>query len=117
VSLLLRSPQKKKKSAPVPSRPPVSNRKKQPHPPVFSQSKMQDFESNSPKNEDYFTYETTEPDSFESQSDTAFSQNTPVENFQQPIENEQQKNLNLKFDDEEIQKGIIYSIILKRPDF
>ena len=119
VSLLLRSPQKgKKKSAPVSPQPPrVPKPKSPPYTPEFSQSKMQNFETNSPKNESYFTYETLEPESFgPPEGDTTFHDSLG-ENNQQIIENEQQNNSNLKFDDEEIKKGIIYSIILKRPDF
>ena len=78
---------------------------------------MQDFSPNSPKNEDYFTYETLEPEEGMPAAMTSFSQSNSVKNDKQMTENEQQKNLNMKWDEDEIKKGIIYSIILKRPEY
>jgi hypothetical protein len=84
---------------------------------TVSQSKMQDLSPNSPKNEDYFTYETVEPEILDPTVSDVFSQSNAVENDQQNPENEQQKDSILKWDEDEIKKGIIYSIILKRIDY
>lgn len=82
-----------------------------------STPKMQNFKQNSPKNEGYFTYETLEPENSESLPTTLDAAGLSVENYQQITENEQQKNINLELSEEEIKKGIVYSIILERPDF
>lgn len=82
-----------------------------------SAPKMQKLEPISPKNEGYFTYETLEPENSESLPTTLGAAGLSVENSQQITENEQQKNVNLEFDTDEIKKGIIYSIILEKPDF
>ncbi len=82
-----------------------------------SQPKMQNFTSNSPKKEEYFTYETLEPENLETVPTTTNTTDLSGENYQQIAENEQQKNLDLKFDEDEIKKGVVYSIILEKPDF
>ena len=71
---------------------------------------MRKSEQNSPKNESYFTYETLEPENL---TDPVSPSTYPNSS----IENEQQNTIDLKFDEEEIKKGLIYSIILEKPDF
>lgn len=78
--------------------------------------KMRDFESNSPKNESYFTYESLETEKIDPPTVSPDFHNSTVENLQQIPENEEQNNIKLNFDKEEIQKGIIYSIIFKKLD-
>lgn len=107
-------PQPQPEAAP---KPPVNRTQKTQKQSRPSKPKMQDFESNSPKKEDYFTYETLEPENLDSVPTTPNTSDLSGENNQQIAENEQQKNLNLEFDDEEIKKGVIYSIILEKPDF
>lgn len=80
-------------------------------------SKMQNFETNSPKNENYFTYETLNPEDFISPSPSTILPDSSVENYQQTTENERQSKVKLNLDEEEIKKGIIYSIILEKPEF
>ncbi len=72
---------------------------------------------NVPKNSEFFTYETLDKEGHPLFSETKSSQNSTVEKTQQYADNEQVKNIDLQFDMNEIQKGFIYSIILKRPDF
>ena len=120
VTLLVNADKKgKKQKKPVGSapNPPVRQGQNKPRRPSVSQSKMQDFKTNSPKNEGYFTYETLETDNLSPLTDTPVSQEFSVEDNQQIIENEKQKNVKLSFDEEEIKKGIIYSIILERVDY
>ncbi len=78
---------------------------------------MRKSEQNSPKNESYFTYETLEPENLTDPVSPSTYPNSSIENEQQIIENEQQNTIDLKFDEEEIKKGLIYSIILEKPDF
>lgn len=85
--------------------------------PKAKQPKMRKMETNSPKNEEYFTYETLEPETFTSGTPTPISSDSFSENYQQNAENEQQNNINLELDANELKKGVIYSIILKKPDF
>ena len=76
---------------------------------------LEDFDVNSSKNEEYFTYETIEPEISENFDEVAFYSQKSVEKIQQTTENEEVKNIELQFDNEEIKKGIIYSIILEKP--
>jgi hypothetical protein len=78
---------------------------------------MRKTETNSPKNDEYFTYETLEPESFTPATTTSTVSNSSAENEQQNAENEQQNNINLELDADELKKGVIYSIILEKPDF
>lgn len=86
-------------------------------PPKAKQPKMRKSEKNSPKNEEYFTYETLEPENFTSATSTPSPTDSSAENYQQNAENEQQNNINLELDADELKKGVIYSIILEKPDF
>lgn len=81
------------------------------------QPKMRKSEAKSPKNEEYFTYETLEPESFTPATSTPTSSDSSAENYQQNAENEQQNDIHLDLDADELKKGVIYSIILEKPDF
>lgn len=72
---------------------------------------------NYPKSEGDFSYETLSDGDFENLKENRDSQNLTVEKNIQSIDNEQLKNIDLQFNTDEIKKGIIYSEILKRPDF
>lgn len=92
----------------------VQKTKKKSH---SDKTKMRDFPQNSPKNEGYFTYETLDTyDNADLNTAPKKSENIS-ERKEQLVENEGKNELKLKMDEEEIQKGIIYSIILERPDF
>lgn len=70
-----------------------------------------------PKTEENFSYENISDEDFENLKEENVSQNSTVEKNIQSVDNEQTKNIDLQFNTEEIKKGIIYSEILKRPDF
>lgn len=72
---------------------------------------------NYPKYEENFSYENLSDEDFENLKEENVSQNPTVEKNIQSIDNEQSKNIDLQFNTDEIKKGIIYSEILKRPDF
>ncbi|MBP5556729.1 MAG: hypothetical protein J6X65_03345 [Bacteroidales bacterium] len=113
------STRRKPKKSPVASSAEIPDGDK-PNPgrsPKFKQPKMRKSEQNSPKNESYFTYETLEPENLTDPVSPSTYPNSSIENEQQIIENEQQNTIDLKFDEEEIKKGLIYSIILEKPDF
>ena len=68
-----------------------------------------------PKNQDYFTYETYEPEIKEEIPKEETSSKESVEKNVQNIDNEIEKTPPISLDMDELYKGIIYSEILKRP--
>ncbi|MCQ2279245.1 MAG: hypothetical protein MJZ49_00385 [Bacteroidales bacterium] len=108
---------KKKKTSPPPQQ-------QRPSEAVFNSiSEDEDFQhlrknqQKCPKNEEDFSYENISDEDFENLKEENVSQSTTVEKNIQSVDNEQTKNIDLQFNMEEIKKGIIYSEILKRPDF
>lgn len=105
------------------------NGRNQPVPPVASPPPINVFETKkkvsplakkstkTPKNEGFAVFEHVPIESVDKSHSSPGYQNPFVENIQQSIDNEQQNNIDLQFDTEEIEKGIIYSIILKRPEY
>lgn len=93
----------------------VSPNRESKNAPIAEDASFEDFDANSSKNDEYFTYETLEPEVSENFDEVAYYSQKNVENNQQIIENEEVKNTELQFDTEEIKKGIIYSIILEKP--
>ena len=68
-----------------------------------------------PKNNDYFTYESLEPEiNVEKPVADSYSEKN-VEINVQNIESEEEKKPQISLDMEELYKGVIYSEILKRP--
>ena len=118
VTLFVSTRKKPKKSPAAPSvEMPDLDKSETGRSPKIKQPKMRKSEQNSPKNESYFTYETLEPENLTDPVSPSTYPNSSIENEQQIIENEQQNTIDLKFDEEEIKKGLIYSIILEKPDF
>lgn len=68
-----------------------------------------------PKNVNYFTYETIDPEVGENIHTEENCSNNTVENNVQNVDNETVKNQQNIVDLEELYKGVIYSEILKRP--
>lgn len=67
-------------------------------------------ESETPKQEEYFTYETLDPDV---ESVMAQAENFSDSGTQQVV-NKEEENTLLSLEDDEVMKGIIYAEILKR---
>lgn len=78
---------------------------------------LQDFPQKNPQNQDYFTYETLETETFEDELLQKNKVEKHVEKKQQNIENEEVKNIDLQFNTQELTKGIIFAEILKRPNY
>ena len=76
---------------------------------------FEDFGQNSSKNEEYFTYESLEPEVSPDFDEFEFYSQKSVEKPQQMPENEEVKNTLLQLNADEITKGVIYSIILDNP--
>ena len=68
-----------------------------------------------PKNQEYFTYETFEPEIKEDDNKEESSPFDSVEKNVQIVDNEDEKKLQVSIEMEDIYKGVIYSEILKRP--
>lgn len=73
-------------------------------------SEMRNVEPNIPKEPEYFTYETTDLESERRENNRT---NKDKENIQ-VVENEQENNVILTFEEEEIYKGFIYSEIFRK---
>lgn len=82
-------------------------------PPSDLRSKAENY----PKNSEIFTYETLDANGKPSFAESPKKDAISSAVYSQTTENEKEKSVDLRFDEDEIKKGIIYSIILKRPDF
>lgn len=87
-------------------------------PAVFSNAK-EDYESRKSENisqeNEYFTYETSEPSNEDSYETLAPKHEMKTQQISQDIQNEDEKSVLLTFEEDELYKGIIFSQILQRP--
>lgn len=107
-----------RRAAPRPVQPTPYTQSNETVPPIGrenSQPNFENFEENSSKNEEYFSYKTSEPEIPDDFDEVSFYSEKTVENIQQSTENEQIKTIDLQFDTDEITKGVIYSTILEKP--
>lgn len=68
-----------------------------------------------PKNQEYFTYETFEPEIKEEVPEEEVSPVESVDKNVQIVDSEDEKKLQISLEMEDLYKGVIYSEILKRP--
>ncbi len=89
-------------------------------PPDFEGGKtstLEEFSKRTSKSEDFFTYDSLSTLEEESSSESEVFSKENVEKSTQPVVNKEENKSEISLDLNDIKKGIIYSEILKRPNY